>query len=172
VKARAETGTMTALAFTAVRAHGSQADPTVAELRAGAVPVHLPHPRTGEPVCVGTVPVTTCELLLYRVQVDQSGEQADARFTLGFGATLGQVERRAIAAAMLDARVTRARSDPAGTALPPYDDEEWLTVALDGQEATGFVEHLKLPHHVSFTSDLDRVRAVRATGTGTLDGTL
>lgn len=160
---RAETGALTALAYTAVREGPKQADPTLVELRAGQLPVSVPHPRTGNPVRVGSVPVTTCELVLYHVQVDSSGEHTDSRFTLGYGATAGRVERRAISAAMLDARVTRAQANPPGTAMLPSDDAEWLITALDGQEATGFVEHLKLAHHVSFASDLDRVRAVGET---------
>ncbi|MBL7497806.1 carbon-phosphorus lyase complex subunit PhnI [Frankia sp. CNm7] len=162
---RAETGALTALAYTAVREGPKQADPTVVELRAGLLPVTVAHPRTGGPVLVGSVPVTTCELVLYHVQVDSTGEHTDSRFTLGYGATAGRVERRAISAAMLDARVTRAAASEPGTARPPSDDAEWLITALDGQEATGFVEHLKLAHHVSFASDLDRVRAVGAVGT-------
>ncbi len=158
---RAETGALTALAYTAVREGPKQADPTLVELRAGQLPVTVTHPRTGNPVRVGSFPVTTCELVLYHVQVDSSGEHTDSRFTLGYGATAGWVERRAISAAMLDARVTRARANPPGTAALPSDDDEWLITALDGQEATGFVEHLKLAHHVSFASDLDRVRTVR-----------
>ncbi len=157
---RAETGALTALAYTAVREGPKQADPTLVELRAGRLPVSVTHPRTGNPVRVGSVAVTTCELVLYHVQVDSSGEHTDSRFTLGYGATAGRVERRAISAAMLDARVTRAHANPPGTAKPPSDDADWLVTALDGQEATGFVEHLKLAHHVSFASDLDRVRAL------------
>ena len=33
----------------------------------------------------------------------------------------------------------------------------------DNVEATGFVEHLKLPHYVDFQSELEKIRAVRAT---------
>jgi alpha-D-ribose 1-methylphosphonate 5-triphosphate synthase subunit PhnI len=159
--ARAETGALTALAYTAVREGPKQADPTLVELRAGRLPVTVTHPRTGNPVRIGSVEVTTCELVLYHVQVDSAGEHTDSRFTLGYGATVGRVERRAISAAMLDARVTRASANPPGTSKLPSDDDEWLITALDGQEATGFVEHLKLAHHVSFASDLDRVRVVR-----------
>jgi alpha-D-ribose 1-methylphosphonate 5-triphosphate synthase subunit PhnI len=159
--ARAETGALTALAYTAVREGPKQADPTLVELRAGRLPVTVTHPRTGNPVRIASVEVTTCELVLYHVQVDSAGEHTDSRFTLGYGATVGRVERRAISAAMLDARVTRASANPPGTSKLPSDDDEWLITALDGQEATGFVEHLKLAHHVSFASDLDRVRVVR-----------
>lgn len=157
---RAETGALTALAYTAVREGPKQADPTLVELRAGEQPVCVTNPLNGRPVRVGSVSITTCELALYHVHVDASGEHTDAQFTLGYGATPGRVERRAISVAMLDARVSRAKQNPPGTQRVPSDDDEWLITALDGQEATGFVEHLKLAHHVTFASDLDRVRMV------------
>lgn len=155
---RAETGALTALAYTAVREGPKQADPTLVELRAGELPVQITHPDTGAPVSVGTYPATICELALYHVQTDQSGQSTDSRFTIGLGITVGRVERRAVSAAMLDARVRRAEA--AGGARQPCDDAEWLITALDGQEATGFVEHLKLAHHVTFAADLDRVRSL------------
>ena len=91
--------------------------------------------------------------------VHENGE-TDAAFTLGVGLTPGRLERRAIASAMLDAATTRAGTDP-GVARAPYDDREFIALVVDGQEASGFVEHLKLPHHVTFASDLERVRASR-----------
>jgi alpha-D-ribose 1-methylphosphonate 5-triphosphate synthase subunit PhnI len=153
--ARAETGTMTALAYTAIRGYASRQDPTVADLRVGTVPVHVEHPDGGR-VRVGDVAVTVAELVLYRAHDDA----VDRRLTLGVGATLGRLERRAVSAALLDAGCARARRDPSER-REPCDDEEFLSIALDGQEATGFLEHLKLPHHVTFTSDVDRIRAAR-----------
>ena len=38
----------------------------------------------------------------------------------------------------------------------------------DNIEATGFVEHLKLPHHVDFQSELETIRAMRAEALGNL----
>jgi alpha-D-ribose 1-methylphosphonate 5-triphosphate synthase subunit PhnI len=154
--ARGETGAMTALAYTAIRGYGQRQDPTLMELRSGMLPVRMERPD-GEPFVVGEVAATIAEVTLYRLH-DEGG--ADAQFTLGIGATPGRVERRAIAAAMLDAGCARAAADPGGKRRP-CDDEEFITVAVDGQEASGFVEHLKLPHYVTFTSDLDRVRAAR-----------
>lgn len=156
---RADTGALTALAYTAQRGYAQRQDPTLTELRSGTLPVTVTHPRTGEPVEVGRVDATVAEIVFYRVHDGTS----DARFTLGFGATFGRVERRAIAAAMLDAGCARAAAE-SPEVKAPADDQEFLALALDGQEATGFVEHLKLPHHVTFGSDLDRVRRARAGG--------
>lgn len=148
---RAETGTMTALAYTALRGDGDH--PTLAELRVGELAVEVVHPRSGETVRVGAVPVTVAEMVLYRGHRG-GGER---RLTLGVGATFGRLERRAIAAALLDANC--AAAGDATVERPPAADEEFLTIALEGQEASGFLEHLKLPHHVTFTSTLDRLEA-------------
>lgn len=149
--ARGETGALTALAYTAIRGHGARQDPTLAELRVGRLPVRVTHPATGGDVTVGHVPATVAEVALYRLHDDK----ADPRLTVGIGATLGRVERRAIAAAVLDASCARAADEDH---KPPSEDAEFLAIVLDGQEASGFVEHLKLPHYVTFTSDLDRIR--------------
>jgi alpha-D-ribose 1-methylphosphonate 5-triphosphate synthase subunit PhnI len=156
---RAETGALTATSYTAQRGYAQRQDPTLTELRRGTLPITVTHPLCGAPVEIGHLEITTAEIVLYRVHDGDS----DAQFTLGFGATLGRVERRAIAAAMLDAGCARAAHEPPGQRAPA-DDQEFLALVLDGQEATGFVEHLKLPHHVTFTSDLDRVRVARRGG--------
>jgi alpha-D-ribose 1-methylphosphonate 5-triphosphate synthase subunit PhnI len=151
--ARGETGAMTALAYSGIRGYGQRSDPTLVELRQGTLPVTVTHPLSGESVRVGDLVATSAEVVLYRVH----DGIADPRLTVGVGATCGRVERRAISAALLDANCARASLDPAP---PPCDDREFVEIVLDGQEAAGFVEHLKLPHHVTFTSDLERLTAV------------
>jgi len=37
-------------------------------------------------------------------------------------------------------------------------DEEFVLLHVDSVEATGFISHLKLPHYVTFQSELDSVR--------------
>jgi alpha-D-ribose 1-methylphosphonate 5-triphosphate synthase subunit PhnI len=149
---RAETGTMTAMAYTAIRGDGDH--PTLAELRGGELELEVVHPRSGGTVRVGVVPATVAEMVLYR----RPPRGNDRRLTLGVGVTFGRLERRAIAAALLDANCAAVAPATAGRPAPAAD-EEFLTIALEGQEATGFLEHLKLPHHVTFTSTLDRLLA-------------
>jgi alpha-D-ribose 1-methylphosphonate 5-triphosphate synthase subunit PhnI len=158
--ARAETGALTSLAYAGIRGHGQRQDPTLVELRTGVVEVRVQRPDTGGTFAVGSFVATMAQIALYAVH--ENGE-ADAAFTLGVGLTPGRLERRAIASAMLDAATARAGTDP-GVARAPYDDREFIALAVDGQEASGFVEHLKLPHHVTFASDLERVRAARRDG--------
>jgi alpha-D-ribose 1-methylphosphonate 5-triphosphate synthase subunit PhnI len=161
---RAETGALVALGYTGIRGNARQ-DPTLLELRAGTLPVRVERPGGGT-FTVGHIPAVLVEMGFYRLH----GGQPDPGITLGVGATPGRVERRAIAAAVLDAGCARASLDPP-TRREPCEDAEFLQIALDGQEASGFVEHLKLPHHVTFASELDRLRqARRSAGEGEGEG--
>jgi len=65
---------------------------------------------------------------------------------------------------MAMALVDRAlRADELGeTAEAPAQDEEFVLSHSDSVEASGFVQHLKLPHYVDFQSELVVVRALRA----------
>ncbi|MBV8082456.1 MAG: carbon-phosphorus lyase complex subunit PhnI, partial [Candidatus Eremiobacteraeota bacterium] len=154
---RADTGAMTAIGYTGIRGWGHRPDPTLAELRCGTLPVRITRPDGGS-FEVGEIDATLAEIVLYRSSGDDG--TTDLRFTLGIGATPGRVERRAIAAAILDGNCARARGVASGPKTP-VDDAEFLSVILESQEASGFVEHLRLPHYVTFTSELDRVRAAR-----------
>jgi len=44
----------------------------------------------------------------------------------------------------------------------PAQDEEFVLYHSDNVEASGFVQHLKLPHHVDFQSELVLLRTLRA----------
>ena len=43
----------------------------------------------------------------------------------------------------------------------PAQDEEFVMSHSDNVQATGFVEHLKLPHYVDFQSELGLLRKLR-----------
>jgi alpha-D-ribose 1-methylphosphonate 5-triphosphate synthase subunit PhnI len=43
----------------------------------------------------------------------------------------------------------------------PAQDEEFVLSHCDNVQATGFVEHLKLPHYVDFQAELDLLRRLR-----------
>ena len=45
----------------------------------------------------------------------------------------------------------------------PAQDEEFVLSHCDNVQATGFVEHLKLPHYVDFQSELSLLRTLRKT---------
>lgn len=151
---RGETGGLLALAYTTMRGYG-YLHPTVAELRVGWLPVRLPHPVTGEPCEAGEVLVTECEIV---AMFEPGAEDAPPRFTLGYGACFGHNEVKAIAMAMCD-RALQHGAEHGPT--HPAQDPEFVLMHIDGIESMGFCAHYKLPHYVTFQSDLDRLRATR-----------
>lgn len=68
--------------------------------------------------------------------------------------------RKAMAMALVD-RALRAQElgEEAGT---PAQDQEFVLLHADNVQATGFVEHLKLPHYVDFQAELSLLRQLRA----------
>jgi len=81
------------------------------------------------------------------------------QFTRGYGLVFGQSERKAIAMALVDRALRWQELGEELTA--PAQDEEFVLSHSDNVQATGFVEHLKLPHYVDFQSELELVRRMR-----------
>ena len=52
-------------------------------------------------------------------------------------------------------------------ACAPAQDEEFVLYHCDNIQATGFLEHIKLPHYVDFQAELELVRRLRADAAGT-----
>jgi len=150
--ARGETGAMLAFAYSSLRGYGS-VHPTIAELRVGYVPLRITHPYTGNAVSIGDVQVTECEGILSGVGTTRITDEN--KFSLGYGLVFGHNEKKAISMSILDG--TLAVSEPKS----PAEDQEFVLYHIDGIDAMGFVEHLKLPHYVTFQSGLDRLRAVQ-----------
>jgi alpha-D-ribose 1-methylphosphonate 5-triphosphate synthase subunit PhnI len=46
--------------------------------------------------------------------------------------------------------------------VAPAQDPEFVLSHADNVEASGFVQHLKLPHYVDFQAELELVRRLRA----------
>ena len=65
-----------------------------------------------------------------------------------------------MAMALVD-RALRA-SDLGESATSPAQEQEFVLSHSDNLEASGFVQHLKLPHYVDFQSELELVRVMRA----------
>ena len=59
--------------------------------------------------------------------------------------------------------VDRALRDNAAASgqAAPVQDEEFVLYHSDNVEASGFVQHLKLPHYVDFQADLQTIRRLR-----------
>ena len=76
-----------------------------------------------------------------------------------FGLAFGQSERKTMSMALVD-RSLRAR-ELGEEVVAPAQDEEFVMSHSDNVQATGFVEHLKLPHYVDFQSELGLLRKLR-----------
>lgn len=144
VLARGETGALVALSALIL---GRRQEAILMELSVQTVTLRIPHPRSAIPCAVAEVPVTEAEVVL---DADVAGAPGLAT---GWGATLGTVERRALALALIDAAM-RADGD---LQQPLVLDEQTVIAAGDGAATTGFVEHLRLPHYASFAAYLSAV---------------
>ena len=83
------------------------------------------------------------------------------QFTRGYGLVFGQNERKSISMSLLD-RALRWRELGEDFTGAPAQDEEFVLMHCDNIQATGFLEHIKLPHYVDFQSELELVRKLRA----------
>ena len=161
--ARGEAGAMSALAYSSLRGFGA-VHPTLAEFRVGHLPLRVEHPHLGEEVEIGEVLCTEVEAVGREMGYGGEGDaEEEAAMSLGYGLVFGRGERKAISMAILDAAI-RAGAERAEGPAGPAEDEEFVLYHTDGIEATGFVEHLKLPHYVTFQSSLDRLREVQRKG--------
>ncbi len=147
--ARGETGAVTALGYSALRGYG-QVHPTLAEVRVGRLPVRITHPYTDEEVTVTHTEVTESEAV-----VPVYEKRTDPQFAFGYGLTFGRNERKAIGMTVLDASIQLDSEDE------PAESPEFVLDTVDGMDSFGFIEHLKLPHYVTFQSILDRIRSIR-----------
>jgi alpha-D-ribose 1-methylphosphonate 5-triphosphate synthase subunit PhnI len=149
--ARAETGAVTCLAYSAMRGYGGGGHGTIAELRVGDLPIRVTHPLTGQPMTIGHVRATECEMTGGE---KKKGAPANApRYGLSYGLVFGQNERKAISMSLLDSALMASHADATNPA--PANDQEMVLYNTDGIESFGFVEHLKLPHFVTFGSGLE-----------------
>ena len=152
--ARAEQGSLLAIAYSNMRGYGD-VHPTVAELRVGYLPVLLPHPISGELTEIGEVEITECEIVAMYEEATVNDKPV---FTLGYGACFGHNEVKAISMAILDRALQKGmQNGPAN----PSEDPEFVLLHVDGVDSMGFCTHYKMPHYVTFQSDMDRLRATQ-----------
>lgn len=128
----------------------------VGELRIGMVEVELSVPELGFSVAIAEIELTECET----VNQFRGSKTEPAQFTRGYGLVFGQSERKAIAMALVD-RAMRWEELGEDYRGGPAQDHEFVLYHCDNIQATGFVEHIKLPHYVDFQSELELVRRLR-----------
>lgn len=144
--ARAETGGIMSLAYSAQRGFGS-AHATVGELRVGEVPVRVRDAR-GRVRVVGRIRVTEAEMIS---KIKTQKKDPVPYMSLGYGLCFGQNETKAISMGILD-RTMRSGGDA------PCQNQEFVLYHTEGIESYGFTNHLKLPHYVTFQSGLNNLR--------------
>jgi alpha-D-ribose 1-methylphosphonate 5-triphosphate synthase subunit PhnI len=174
--ARGESGAMLSFAYASLRAFGGGDHATVAELRVGDLPLQVVHPLLGTPVTIGHFRATEAEMLGPDKDKSAPG-RVNAAYSLSYGLVFGQHERKAISMGILDSTLTATEGEerPKG-AFSPAGDQEMVLSHIDPIESSGFIEHLKLPHYVTFGASLQgtlQLKADRAavTANGTRNAT-
>ncbi|KAA3514827.1 carbon-phosphorus lyase complex subunit PhnI [Agrobacterium vitis] len=153
--ARGDEGFLLALAYSTQRGYG-RSHPFAGEIRLGEVEVELDVPELGFAVSLGRIQVTECQM----VNQFKGSSKAPPQFTRGYGLVFGQSERKAMAMSLVDRSL---RAEELGEDITaPAQDQEFVLSHCDNVQATGFVEHLKLPHYVDFQAELDLVRRMRS----------
>ncbi|MEP1199675.1 carbon-phosphorus lyase complex subunit PhnI [Tateyamaria sp.] len=128
----------------------------VAELRIGTCAVEMDIPELGFAIEIGEVELTECET----VNQFQGSKTQPPQFTRGYGLVFGMSERKAISMALVD-RALRWKELGEDNVGAPAQDEEFVLYHADNIQATGFLEHIKLPHYVDFQSELELIRKLR-----------
>jgi len=153
--ARGDEGYLLGLGYSTQRGY-AHTHPFVGELRVGQVEVSVIAPELGFPVVLGEIELTECQM----INQFAGSDEAPPMFTRGYGLVFGQGERKSIAMALVDRALRAVELGEPETA--PAQDQEFVLSHCDNLEASGFVQHLKLPHHVDFQSELELLRRLRA----------
>jgi len=153
--ARADEGFTLSMAYSTQRGYG-RTHAFVGELRIGAVPVEMEIPELGFAVEIGEITLTECET----VNQFTGSKTEPPQFTRGYGLVFGQSERKAISMSLVD-RALRWEELGEENVGAPAQDTEFVLYHADNIQATGFLEHIKLPHYVDFQSELELVRKLR-----------
>ncbi len=152
---RGDEGFILSMAYSTQRGYG-RTHAFVGELRIGTVAVEMEIPELGFSVEIGAVELTECET----VNQFKGSKTEPPQFTRGYGLVFGQTERKAIAMSLVD-RALRWKELGEDDTGAPAQDEEFVLMHADNIQATGFLEHIKLPHYVDFQAELELVRKLR-----------
>lgn len=158
---RGQTGAVNSLGYSALRTAGLDDHPNVGELRVGMLPIYIDSPLMDEgdieeEYYIGEIKVTEVESFIPYSYKDDTGKDV-RKLNIGYGLCYGQNETKAIAMSILDNCLNKKDSKY------KVSDEEFVLLSIDSVESSGFISHLKLPHYVTFQSELD---SVRKTGKG------
>ncbi|CUA92725.1 carbon-phosphorus lyase complex subunit PhnI [Pannonibacter indicus] len=153
---RGDEGFILSLAYSTQRGYG-RTHAFVGELRIGTVAVEMDIPELGFAIEIGEIELAECET----VNQFTGSRTEPPQFTRGYGLVFGQSERKSIAMSLVD-RALRWQELGEDYIGAPAQDEEFVLSHCDNIQATGFLEHIKLPHYVDFQAELELVRRLRA----------
>lgn len=153
--ARADEGWVLGMGYSTQRGY-AHTHPFAGDIRCGKVAVELLPDELDFPIEIGEIELTECQMIN---QFVGSAEVAPV-FTRGQGLVFGRGERKAIAMSLVD-RALRA-AEFGEDSSSPAQQQEFALPQGDSVEASGFVQHLKLPHYVTFESELQLIRKLRA----------
>ena len=150
--ARGDEGFVLGMGYSTQRGYGGS-HPFAGEIRMGEVSVEIEPAELGFAIDIGDLILTECQM----VNQFKGSKTVPPQFTRGYGLVFGFGERKAMAMALVDRAM---RADELGEdVVAPAQNVEFVLYHSDNIEATGFVEHLKLPHYVDFQSELQNVAA-------------
>lgn len=151
--ARGDEGFLLALSYSTQRGY-ARTHPFAGEIRIGAVEVSFFAEELGFDVPLGRINVTECQM----INQFKGSAKAPPQFTRGYGLVFGHAERKSMSMALVDRALRWKELGEEQTA--PAQDEEFVMSHSDNIQASGFVEHLKLPHYVDFQAELDLLRSM------------
>ena len=157
--ARADEGWLLGMGYSTQRGY-AYTHPFGGDIRHGDVAVSIVPDELGFPITIGEVPLTECKMIN---QFTGDGHTPPT-FTRGYGLVAGHNERKAMAMSLVDRAMRHDEFEEASGA--PAQDQEFALSHGDSVEASGFVQHLKLPHYVTFESELQLIRRLRAERAG------
>jgi alpha-D-ribose 1-methylphosphonate 5-triphosphate synthase subunit PhnI len=152
--ARADEGFLLSMAYSTQRGY-SHTHPFVGEIRMGSLEIEIDVEELGFAISMGDIEFTECEM----INQFAGNKSTPPQFTRGYGLTFGHCERKAMAMSLVDRAL---RAEELGEKVDsPAQMQEFVLSHSDSLEASGFVQHLKLPHYVDFQSELELVRKMR-----------
>ena len=153
--ARGDEGFLLAMAYSTQRGY-SHSHPFVGEIRVGQVELCIEPEELGFAISIGDIEITECEM----INQFAGSKTVPPQFTRGYGLAFGRSERKAMAMSLVDRALRAAELDEPIEA--PAQMQEFVLSHSDNVEASGFVQHLKLPHYIDFQAELALIRQLRA----------
>ena len=154
--ARADEGFVLALGYSSQRGYGRN-HPFAGEIRFGEVEVEFLAEEVGFAVPLGSIALTECQMVN---QFKELGVRSAVFYPRIWTGVRTKQSARPCRWRWWTG-LLRAPRNSARKSSAPAQDEEFVMSHSDNVQATGFVEHLKLPHYVDFQSELGLLRKLR-----------